>query len=149
MLIAALIAVVITLSVNKKPAEPLAVAVAVKSKSFNLRIESTPAGAEVVERDRVLGKTPIELTIERESVAGGPRELLLRLEGYKSRFISQGSSESDVRVQAELLPEASNAPAVAPSATPRAPSIRPSAPPAPKPSAHPAPQPGNDIKLHR
>jgi hypothetical protein len=123
-----------------------------KPKSFVLRVESTPAGADVVENDRVLGKTPLDVVIERESVVNGSRELSLRLSGYKPHVIKQGVSETDVRVQAELVPEVSTAEAetAAPEPTQRTHSAsRQPRQPAPKSSARPTAPPSTDIKLHR
>lgn len=72
--------------------------------SFQLTLTSRPSRATVLEAGRVLGKTPLTLTISAESVASGPREFLLRMPGYFSYKIRQGASDEDVAARAVLWP---------------------------------------------
>jgi CheY-like chemotaxis protein len=72
--------------------------------SFELYITSTPPRATVNEGNRVLGKTPLRLTISRASLADGPREFILRLSGYLPVKISQAASGSDVEAAVDLSP---------------------------------------------
>lgn len=71
---------------------------------FELFITSKPARATVSEGNRVLGKTPLRLTINERSVADGPREFILRLPGYLPVKISQAASGSDVSASVVLSP---------------------------------------------
>jgi hypothetical protein len=52
----------------------------------------------------VLGKTPLRLAISKRSVAGGPREFVLRLAGYLPVKISQAASDSNVAAEVVLSP---------------------------------------------
>jgi CheY-like chemotaxis protein len=72
--------------------------------SFELHITSKPSRAVVSEGHRVLGKTPLRLTISKASLANGPREFILRLAGYLPATISQGASGSDVDAPVVLSP---------------------------------------------
>jgi serine/threonine-protein kinase len=88
--------------------------------AFKLTIESTPLGAQVVESGRVIGATPLTLSIDRSSVASAPRSFVVRHSGYFPYSLQQGSSDEDVRFVAALVPEPSvtEEPAPAPSAAP-------------------------------
>jgi CheY-like chemotaxis protein len=72
--------------------------------SFELYITSKPPRATVTEGSRALGKTPLRLTINRASLADGPREFILRLAGYLPVKISQAASGSDVEAAVVLSP---------------------------------------------
>jgi CheY-like chemotaxis protein len=72
--------------------------------SFELSITSRPSRATVTEAGRVLGKTPLTLTIQTESVAHAPREFLLRLPGHYAYKVTQSTSSSDVTARAVLSP---------------------------------------------
>lgn len=72
--------------------------------SFELRITSKPSRASVMEDGRVLGKTPLTLTIPTRSVADAPREFLVRLPGFFPVRISRGASESNVTSAVVLYP---------------------------------------------
>jgi hypothetical protein len=74
------------------------------NNSFELYITSKPPRASVHEGDRVLGKTPLRLTISKASLASGPREFILRLSGYLPVKISQTASGSDVDAAVVLTP---------------------------------------------
>jgi hypothetical protein len=82
-------------------AAPLAAA---DDSSFELRITSKPSRAWVMEEGRVLGKTPLTVTIAASSVADGPREFLVRLPGFFPVRISRGASESNVSSSVVLEP---------------------------------------------
>jgi CheY-like chemotaxis protein len=94
-----------TSQVLPAPATPRVAAPAPRSDdSFELYITSTPSRATVNEGGRVLGKTPLRLSISKASLAGGPREFILRLSGYLPVKISQAPSSSDVEAAVDLSP---------------------------------------------
>ena len=72
------------------------------SRAFSLQIDSTPAGAEVFEGDSLLGRTPIQLSVDTARVASAPRTFTVRKTGYLPYTIVQGASPKDARVLAEL-----------------------------------------------
>jgi hypothetical protein len=79
-------------------------------------LDSRPSGADVWDGDDVIGATPMQVTIDRAGLKGGPRRLLLRLDGYSPYTVLQGDSEGIVQVTAPLealstAPSASAAPA--------------------------------------
>ncbi len=118
------------------------------SSVFRLVIDSTPAGAEVREGTRVHGLTPIEITIEQESVQSSPRMFVLHARGYEPRTITQGPSKEAVRLSIELHP----VPAALPTPTTVSTSTA-AAKAVPKPAAKPVPSatapPKTDIILER
>jgi len=131
-------------------------------KTFTLFIDSTPSGAAVLEGDRVLGNTPMQLSMDNEAARREPRKLALRREGFQPYSILQGPSEDNVRILASLVETAAEPPAtkghvpVPATAPPHAPkpvkvatSPEPSQQPAaPAPPATATPNPG-DIRLQR
>jgi hypothetical protein len=86
-------------------------AAAAENLAFNLQIDSSPVGAEVFEGDRLLGTTPIQLSIDSDGVAHSPRTFSVRKSGYLPYTIVQGPSTKDARVLAELTAEPAHAPA--------------------------------------
>jgi hypothetical protein len=70
--------------------------------TFELSIVSKPPRAIVKEGNKVLGRTPLKLTIERHSVAEAPRQFLLLMKGYRPYTFSQTDSETDARALAVL-----------------------------------------------
>ncbi|GMV19333.1 MAG: serine/threonine protein kinase [Polyangiaceae bacterium] len=125
--------------------------------SFSLTLESEPPGAEVLEGDRVLGKTPLSLPVERASVKTAPRSFSLRLAGHQPYRVEQGDSATDVKVRAPLVaeaaaPEPSAEAEPAPSATAK-PAGRTHAgagkPSTQKPAPDTAGKPSTDIRLSR
>lgn len=123
--------------------------------SFSLTLESNPSGADVTEGDRVLGRTPLSFSIERQTVAGRPRVFSLQLSEYERYEVSQGDAAADVKVRAELVRRSVPAGASAVAGVP------PSAAPSPRTREraagktslpHPpstAAKPGTDIRLTR
>ncbi len=75
-----------------------------KASSFALHITSRPSRATVFEAGRMLGKTPLTVTIGASSVADSPREFVLRLPGHAPSRIYQGASSADVSAKAVLVP---------------------------------------------
>jgi CheY-like chemotaxis protein len=73
-------------------------------RSFELRITSKPSHATVTEGGRALGKTPLTIAILESSVAGGPREFVVRLPGYFSGRVVQAASSSNVNSSVVLSP---------------------------------------------
>ncbi len=72
--------------------------------SFTLTISSTPSRATVVERGKVLGKTPLRLSIDNASVARAPRQFVLLVNGYLPYTLSQAASKADVKAILVLSP---------------------------------------------
>jgi CheY-like chemotaxis protein len=94
-----------TRQVLPAPTPPRVAAPAPRSDdSFELYITSKPPRATVNEGSRVLGKTPLRLTISKASLSAGPREFILRLTGYLPVKISQAASGSDVEAAVDLSP---------------------------------------------
>jgi len=70
--------------------------------TFTLSIDSVPSDATVTEGDRLLGVTPVVVTIARSSVSVGPRRFVVRHEGYAPFTLEQGDSKAAVRTFATL-----------------------------------------------
>jgi serine/threonine-protein kinase len=127
-------------------------------KSFTLVVDSTPSGAEVLEGDKMLGITPMQISIDNDAARSAPRKLIVRREGFQPYSIFQGPSEDNVRVIASLIeapaePTTSASrgrpPVPAPVRSPKpAKSATAEAPPPPMQSAEPTPPPV-DIRLQR
>jgi len=130
-------------------------------KSFTLVIDSTPSGAEVLEGDKMLGTTPLQISIENDAVRNAPRKLTVHRAGFQPYSILQGPSEDSIRVIASLVeipaePAASNAgkghasvPITAHTPKPAKSAAPPTEPPPPPvQSAAPTPPPV-DIRLQR
>jgi hypothetical protein len=84
--------------------EPAPARAPVKASSFALHITSRPSRAAVFEAGRMLGKTPLTVTIGASSVASTSREFVLRLPGHFSSRLYQGASTSDVTAGVVLVP---------------------------------------------
>lgn len=72
--------------------------------SYVLTIDSTPPAADVTENGAVLGKTPLQLTVNNAEVAREPRRLTVSAPGFLPFTIVQGASDQSVRVAAALVP---------------------------------------------
>ncbi len=110
--------------------------------TFVLMVESMPSGAEVLEDGKLLGNTPLQLSISNSSVRANPRRLTVRQAEYEPYSIVQGPSDQSVRLVATLTKRAA-APTSTPAApTPPAPTPPPQAAPVSRPySPRPAPRP--------
>jgi serine/threonine-protein kinase len=82
-----------------QPTQAPAVVTAVAS----VVIVTTPPGAEVVEASRVLGTTPLTLSIDAEALARAPRLLVLRRDGYQSQSLELGPVPAGTVLQRTLL----------------------------------------------
>ena len=71
---------------------------------FAVHIDSVPSGAEVYEGAQLLGTTPMQLSVDEQSVADAPRTFSVRKAGLLPYTIVQGSSAVDVRLLAQLAP---------------------------------------------
>jgi len=112
--------------------------------SFALEIAANPPSAQVFEGDRLLGSTPLRLTIDSVSLNAGPRTFTVRKAGYAPYTIVQGASAKDAVVLAELTPEASASGSATALSKPKR------APAPPKPTSRPAPpNPPSDIFMQR
>jgi serine/threonine-protein kinase len=141
----------------------------VTATHFALRIESIPPGADVREGDRVLGVTPLELSLDDDAVRITPRSFTLSKDGFASYAITQGPSDDSVRIVAPLVALALPTPsatATAPSSTTTTPTLTtatltaahprhgragpPEGTPATPPTAPPPPShPDLDIRMNR
>jgi serine/threonine-protein kinase len=74
------------------------------SGAFVLSVESLPAGASVLEDGKVMGATPLDLRVDRATVANAPRKFVLQLPGYVPTAFEQGDSEADVNRLVTLAP---------------------------------------------
>lgn len=83
--------------------------------SFRLQLDSAPSEAVVKEGPLVLGKTPLDLEIQRASVSAGPRQFVVEREGFRPFTHAQADSTVDI---ATIVPLEANA------AKPRAPRSR-------------------------
>jgi hypothetical protein len=104
-----------------------------------VHIDSVPSGAEVYEGAQLLGTTPMQLSVDEQSVADAPRTFSVRKAGFLPYTVAQGGSAVDVRLLLPLAP-AHGAPA-APTAKPKKARI------VAAPSATPKPQ--GDIFMQR
>ena len=74
--------------------------------SFVLQLDSVPTGAKVTENGVVLGVTPLQIAIDRASVANGEtRVFQLETSGYTTTAFAQGASDADVAHTVALTPE--------------------------------------------
>jgi serine/threonine protein kinase len=118
-----------------------------------LRIESSPPGATVSENDKVVGKTPIALSLDPAMTSS--RQFVITLEGHTPYTISQAPSAEDVRIVVPLSPAPVSPPPAQPTPadTARAPSAprTPAGPArtAPPPAVTKTPPPGLDINMAR
>jgi CheY-like chemotaxis protein len=76
---------------------------------FTLHIASKPSRATVLEAGKVLGRTPLDVSISASSVASGPRRFVLRYSGYLPSRIVQTASASDVDAMVVLQPRSTPA----------------------------------------
>jgi len=121
-------------AVTQPPAPPAV------SRAFTLQIDSSPASAQVLEGQNLLGLTPIQLSIDVAQAAKTPRTFTVRKAGHLPYTIVQGPSATDARVLAKLTAE----PLVP---APRPVAKKPTPPPSNPPSA-PA-KSGSDIFMQR
>ncbi len=109
---------------------------------FALTIDSIPNGADVREGDRVLGTTPLLLTIDNATVNAAPRTFTVAKDGFQPYALAPGASQTSVRLIAPLVAAAPTAPTTR-AATRHAPSRT-----QPSPSASQG-RPDLDIRLNR
>lgn len=146
LLLVALVAVL--LFVERQPAREAPAAGAPTAEIFTLVVSSQPSGARLYDGDRVVGDTPVTLTLDAAALATTPRQLRLALPGHVDVDWVQGPARGEVKLHRELPPLAASAgiePAPPP-ANPLRPGTQPRAP-APKATSRPVvPQ---DIKMER
>jgi serine/threonine protein kinase len=75
----------------------------VVSPRASVVVVTVPAGAEVVEASRVLGTTPLTLSIDPAELARAPRLLVLRREGYQSQSLELGPVPAGTVLQRTLI----------------------------------------------
>jgi serine/threonine-protein kinase len=74
------------------------------ASSFTLTIDSIPSGASVSEGGIALGETPVTITLERSSLAAGPRKFVLRQDGFAAYTLEQFDSQAAVNARIVLVP---------------------------------------------
>jgi len=72
------------------------------SSTFSLEIAASQAGAQVFEDERLLGATPLRLTLDNTTLLVAPRTFTVRKSGYAPYTIVQGPAQADLHVLAEL-----------------------------------------------
>lgn len=122
---------------------------ATTSTSFVLTIDSAPSGAAVYEGEVSLGNTPLNLTVDRASVATTPRTFTLKRDGFITTQVTQGpTAEASVRNTIALAPDATPSGKKPPTKpTGGNPTQVPSKPTGTP--AHTGDQPGLDIRMKR
>ncbi len=93
------LAVVIFVKATKAPAQASSSPSA--AATYTLRIETTPPGATIREGDRVLGATPLVLTVD----SGAPsRSFVAWMDGYDAKDFAAPSPTGDLLLQESLVP---------------------------------------------
>lgn len=95
--------------------QPAVTAPPVKNR-FSLKLESTPPGATVKEGDKVLGKTPMAITLD--GTTKDTRVFELSLDGYLAYTFRQEPATEDVKFMAALTKMEAAAPTTSASAEP-------------------------------
>jgi hypothetical protein len=90
---------------RSEAAASAAAATGAEPESFVLSIHSKPSRARVFEKGKYVGRTPLQVRIERASVASEPREFLVQQTGYFARRVIQADSAEDVRSSVKLKPK--------------------------------------------
>lgn len=103
---------------------------------MTLELESIPPGAAVLENGRVLGHTPLSLTLERDSLQRGARRFSLQHSGYAPYLFEQRDSALSVRATVALEPLAATGAAGSLAAAPAAATPK----PAPRPARTKSPR---------
>lgn len=102
--------------------------------TFDVMIESVPSGAEVHEGDKLVGKTPVQISLPRDTE---PHTYVISTAGYLPHPFVQKPSQEAVRVMAALQPIAAPPASTAPVAATVKPVVK--KPAVVKPSATPPP----------
>jgi serine/threonine-protein kinase len=126
------------------PAPPTSVTPKTDDVPFTVLIESTPSGAIVTEDDKELGPTPLAVSIDKTSVAAGPRTFVLKKDGFLPTPMTQGPLTANAKSTVTLAPD--------PSAKKKDPKPQPHvvvAPPPTNTGAKPQNTGGLDIRLNR
>ena len=144
-----------TLHTTVAPETSASVAAVAQPAPFTLTIESQPTGATVTEGETSLGDTPLNVAIDRDSVAKGPRIFVVKKEGYAPSQVVQGASTDSVHSVvalaplAPLAPEGSAAVKSKPAGSGKPVAQGPVKPPASAGPANTGNGPGLDIRLKR
>jgi serine/threonine-protein kinase len=129
------------------PAPSAAMSAAPPTDQFALTIDSIPSGADVREGDRVLGATPLLITIDNASVSAAPRTFTVAKDGFQPYALAQGASQTSVRLIAPLVAAPPSA-----SASPHSPTHRPASHAQPSSASSTSQQQGRpdlDIRMNR
>ncbi len=92
-------------SASASAPQPAASAAPETKPPFVLTIESSPPGATVTEDDRAIGETPVQIPIDRASVASGQRTFAVKRDGFLVSTVQQGPSDENVRSVVTLAPD--------------------------------------------
>ena len=131
---------------------PADTAPAAAPAAFTLTIDSAPGGATVTEGENVLGETPVKISVDRASIAAGPRTFLVKKDGFSPAQVVQGASIDNVHSMsslAALAPEASSAVKSRPPLVGKPVAQGPASAKPPANAAAPPTGPGLDIRLKR
>jgi len=74
--------------------------------SFVLHIDSAPSGATVIENGTVIGTTPLDIPVEKSSVAAVKRTFQIKKEGYAAATFAQGDADGNTSTVVALAPDA-------------------------------------------
>jgi serine/threonine protein kinase len=126
-------------------------AVTPMNDAFQVRIESVPGDADVWDDTKLLGRTPLTISINHAAVRAAAKQITVKKIGFEPFVTFQGDASRDVTITARLTerrePEALPTP---PAPQPKRPPARPSNSAKPGAgSAQTAPPEGNDIRSKR
>ena len=100
-MVLALVAVVV-FRVGRGPASQSSSSQSAGAATYTLRIETTPPGATLREGDRILGSTPLSLTVEAGSP---PRSFVAWMDGYQPKDFVTPAPTGDLLLQESLAPK--------------------------------------------
>jgi serine/threonine-protein kinase len=130
-------------------------------RAFVVYVDSVPTAADVFDGETLLGKTPLQLSLDNAAVHGAPKRIVVKKEGYQAYSVLQGPSDDNVRITATLAPDEAVAagsdrpmrrpapPQPVPQPAPQPAPRRPTASPQTTQTQPPAAPQDNDIRLRR
>lgn len=92
-----------TVAATQAPAPPPTQAAVVPAiPSASVVVVTTPEGAEIIEGDRILGVSPLTLTIDPVALSQAPRHLSLRKKGFQTQTLELGPVPTGTVLQRTL-----------------------------------------------
>jgi len=74
--------------------------------TFTLYVDSTPQGAAVMEDEKQIGTTPMQVMVDRASVVSKPRTFSIKKDGFVTATVVQGgTTETTAKTLVALAPE--------------------------------------------